>query len=147
MICTIRASGKASTRPSAQYMRSGLASPYLRMSRSAMQVPLPFSSLASRQAWEQAMQPCGVTCQACANASRSTVAAASPRPRWMDGLRANAYTTLITLRWPTVTWKPGGLLQRARQEVRSRMRGADDEDRLADLAAVDDQNVGTRCHD
>ena len=36
------------------------------------------------------MQPCAVTCQAWANASRSTVAAASPRPRWIDGLRANA---------------------------------------------------------
>ena len=64
MICTIRASGKASTSPSAQYIRSGLASPYLRMSCSATQVPAPFSSPASRQAWEQAMQPCGVTCHA-----------------------------------------------------------------------------------
>ena len=76
------------------------------MSRSATQTPAPLTRPASRHCGEQAMQPYGETCQACANASRSTVVAASPRPRWMDGLRANACTTLTTARCPIVTWKP-----------------------------------------
>jgi hypothetical protein len=33
------------------------------------------------------------------------------------------------------------------QQIRSRMRGADDEDRLTDLAAVNDQDVRAGCHD
>ena len=86
----MRASGNASTTDSAQYIRSGVASPYREMSRSATQLPVPFTRPASRHSGEQARQPCAVTCQAWANASRSTVAAASPRPRWIDGLRANA---------------------------------------------------------
>ncbi len=38
--------------------------------------------------------------------------------------------------------KSGRLLQRPGHEVRARVRGADDEHGLADLAAVDDQDVG-----
>ena len=81
MTCTSRASGNAQTRPSAQYIRSGVASAYRPMSRPVTQLPAPFTPPASRQAGEQPRQPCAVTCQACANASRSTVAAASPWPR------------------------------------------------------------------
>ena len=84
------ASGKASTSPLAQYMRSGLASPYRTMSRSATQQDGLVTRPASRQNGEQVRQQCAVTCQAWANASRSTVAAASLRPRCIDGLRAKA---------------------------------------------------------
>src|ERR1017187_4562183 len=61
---------------------------------------------ASRHWWVQPRQQSGVTCHAWANASRSTVAAASPRPREIDGRRAKAYTTGRTQRCPTVKWKP-----------------------------------------
>src|ERR1039457_5306328 len=43
---------------------------------------------ASRHWWVQPRQQSGVTCHAWANASRSTVAAASPRPREIAGGRA-----------------------------------------------------------
>jgi len=76
--------------PSAQYARSGLASPNLVTPRSVTHGPTLSTPPASRHCGAQAMQPCGVICQACANASRSTVAAASPRPLWMDGRRAKA---------------------------------------------------------
>ena len=71
-----------------------------------MQVPAPVTPPALRQAAEQPRQLSGVTCQAWANASRSTVVAASPLPRWMDGLRAKACTTLVTAGWPIVMWNP-----------------------------------------
>src|SRR5215469_7008576 len=142
MICTIRASGNASTSPSAQYIRSGVASPYLRMSRSATQGPTPFTPPASRQDGEQARQACAVTYQACANASRSTVAAASNGRAARERVHHARHAALADGEVEAVR-----ALQGAREQVRSRVGGADDEHRLADLAAVDDQDVRTRCHD
>src|SRR5215469_7010321 len=110
MIWMSLASAKAATRPSAQYIRSRLASPYLTMSLSATQVAGPCTPPASLHTGEQVRQEVALTCQAWANASLSTVAAASLWPRWMDGLRANAYTTLCTASWPIVRWKPGDCL-------------------------------------
>jgi hypothetical protein len=103
------------------------------MSRSAMQVFAPVTPPAARQAAEQPRQLSGVTCQAWANASRRTVVAASPLPRWMDGL-------------PDRHVEPRGALQRAGQQVRSRVRGADHEDRLTDLAAVDHEDMRAGWH-
>ena len=60
------------------------------MSRSVTQQEAPFTFPASRQIGEQVRQQCAVTCQDWAKASLSTRAAASLRPRWIDGLRAKA---------------------------------------------------------
>ncbi len=90
MICTILASGNASISPSAQYISAGLASPYLLISPSSTHKP---GAESARNRWHsarQVRQDSAVTCQAWANASRSTVAAASPRPSWIDGVLAKA---------------------------------------------------------
>ena len=75
---------------SAQYSSAGLASAYRTIRRSSTHAPAVEPGLASRHSGRHARQACGVTCQAWANASRSTVAAASSRPRWIEGVLANA---------------------------------------------------------
>ena len=52
-------------------------------------MPVP-SPAASRHSGTHSMQPCAVIRQPWPNASRSTDAAASPRPSWIEGRRAKA---------------------------------------------------------
>lgn len=73
-------------------MRSGLASPYRSSPRTSTQGPTASAvrPAAARHSRPQSRQLAEPTCQAWANASRSTAAAASERPWCMDGRRANA---------------------------------------------------------
>ena len=68
------------------------------------------SPAADRHCGVHSRQLVGLSCQPCANASRITEAAASPRPLYSEGRRANPYTAWSTDCRPMVTWNPGEIL-------------------------------------